>query len=83
MERKKVCPMMRFPPCNAKEITNVDALQVQVIVFLIVALAVFMFVVKPMNMLNRKKEAPAPAPDVMSKDQNSFSKFKECVMMIG
>ena len=47
------------------------------IVFLIVAFAVFMFVVKPMNILNRKKETPAPAPDVMSKEQILLTEIRD------
>ena len=49
----------------------------QAVVFLIVALAVFIFVVKPMNAMKRKKEVPAPAPEVLSKDQQLLTEIRD------
>lgn len=56
---------------------NYGAFIQNAIVFLIVALAVFVFIVKPMNALKRKKEAPAPAPDVLSKDQLLLTEIRD------
>lgn len=56
---------------------NYGAFIQSAIVFLIVALAVFVFVVKPMNALKRKKEASAPAPDVLSKDQILLTEIRD------
>ena len=56
---------------------NYGAFIQQAIVFLIVAFAVFIFVVKPMNILNRKKDVPAPAPDVMSKEQILLTEIRD------
>ena len=47
------------------------------IVFLIVALAVFMAVIKPMNAMKRNEVAPPPAPEVMSKDQVLLSEIRD------
>ena len=56
---------------------NYGAFIQSAIVFLIVAMAVFIFVVKPMNAM-KKKEAPAPpAPEVMSKDQVLLSEIRD------
>ncbi len=48
------------------------------IVFIIVAMAVFMAVVKPMNVLKRKQEAPAPSgPAPLTADQQLLSEIRD------
>ncbi len=56
---------------------NYGAFIQSTIVFLIVAFAVFIFVVKPMNAMKRKKEAPAPPADVLSKDQLLLTEIRD------
>ncbi len=56
---------------------NYGAFIQSAIVFIIVAFAVFIFVVKPMNAMKRKKEAPAPPPDVLSKDQLLLTEIRD------
>lgn len=47
------------------------------IVFLIVAMAVFIFVVKPMNAMKRKQIEPAPAVPTLSTDQVLLTEIRD------
>lgn len=45
--------------------------------FLIVALAIFVFVVKPINRLRKKKEAPVVPPPSLSKEEQLLTEIRD------
>ncbi len=47
------------------------------IVFLVVAFAVFMFIVKPMNAMKRKEVAPIPAAPELSKEEKLLTEIRD------